>query len=111
MRVWNPYSGKCLRILKEHTGYIGALAVLPNGCLAVGSCDNTIRAWPMPASQMATKGQREAQLMRALNDYVSSHPNIHPFAFALTMKCKLAADYVHKQLMIKMLLPDTVSGE
>lgn len=43
--MWDPSSGRSLRTLTGHTNYVRALAVLPNGWLASGSSDNTVRVW------------------------------------------------------------------
>ena len=45
MRVWEVESGRLVRTLAGHTGYVRALAGLPGGLLASGSCDNTVAVW------------------------------------------------------------------
>ncbi len=50
----------------------------------------------MPASQLAAKGRREVQLMRAVKRYVSRHTNADPVGVAAQKKYHLAADYLRQ---------------
>jgi WD40 repeat protein len=45
IRLWDPASGACERVIEGHQGPVWALAVLGDGRLASGSGDNTIRLW------------------------------------------------------------------
>jgi WD40 repeat protein len=46
IRIWDPETGQCLKVLNGHTGYISRLALSPDGRLVVsGSDDRTIRVW------------------------------------------------------------------
>jgi WD40 repeat protein len=40
-----PSTGVCEAVLEGHTSYVSALAVLPDGRLASGSADTTVRVW------------------------------------------------------------------
>jgi WD40 repeat protein len=45
IRLWDMKSGAETVLLQGHTNGVNALALLPDGCLASGSYDNTIRLW------------------------------------------------------------------
>ena len=46
VRVWDPATGVCLRILEGHTGVVLGVAFSPGGTLlASGSDDNMVRVW------------------------------------------------------------------
>jgi len=100
IRIWDVSTRKCVRILKKgilkagHTNVINALVVLVSGRLASGSEDKTIRLWDMPASQLPAKGQRSAQLIRALKSFATTHPNADPFAVALQANIPSVTNYL-----------------
>ena len=45
IRIWDPVSSVCERTLTGHVGAVRALAFLPDGRLASGSEDKTIKIW------------------------------------------------------------------
>ncbi|MFN9386747.1 MAG: hypothetical protein ACK6BU_07315, partial [Cyanobacteriota bacterium] len=45
IKLWDPASGLLQATLEGHSGWVYALAVLPDGRLASGSRDNTIKLW------------------------------------------------------------------
>ena len=50
VRVWDPVTGACVRVLSDHKGYVNSVVVLPKTdptsvWLASGSKDTTIRIW------------------------------------------------------------------
>jgi len=47
IRLWDPATGACERVLEGHQGPVSSLAVLGDGRLASGSWDNTIRLWDL----------------------------------------------------------------
>ena len=103
IRVWNISTHKCVRILRGHTNGVYALSVLPSGRLASASLDATIRIWDMPASQLAAKGQRAAQLVRSLKRYVITHTNADPIATAFEAKLPLTANYLRRHGFVEQV--------
>ena len=52
IRLWEPATGRELKVLRGHTGPIRALAFSPHRpLLASGSADTTIRIWDLPSSK------------------------------------------------------------
>ncbi|RME76566.1 MAG: hypothetical protein D6784_05530, partial [Chloroflexi bacterium] len=50
--VWDAQSGRPLRALEGHTGWVRAVAVSPDGRWIVsGSSDRTLRAWDLESGQ------------------------------------------------------------
>ncbi|OGT08747.1 MAG: hypothetical protein A2X78_02440 [Gammaproteobacteria bacterium GWE2_37_16] len=49
--IWDPKSGKHLQTLNGHTNLIRHLTLLPNGLLASGSDDGTVRVWDMQSGR------------------------------------------------------------
>jgi WD40 repeat protein len=47
IKIWDPSSGKCLKVLTGHRGSINALAMLSETELVSGSSDNTIKIWDL----------------------------------------------------------------
>ena len=45
IRLWDPGTGECKKVLEGHTGSVSSLAVLGDGQLASGSEDKNIRLW------------------------------------------------------------------
>jgi WD40 repeat protein len=43
LKIWNPYNGKLLYILTDHTDMVYELLILLNGNLASSSWGNTVR--------------------------------------------------------------------
>jgi WD40 repeat protein len=43
--IHNPETGDCEGIFKGHTDRVSCIAVLPDGRIVTGSCDNTLRLW------------------------------------------------------------------
>ena len=73
LRVWDVESGRCVRILEGHSSDIRAVAIAPDGRLAVSggwdlveSKDNTLRVWDVERGQCLHElpGHREG--IRAL---------------------------------------------
>src|SRR5262249_29431862 len=58
-RLWDPGMGR--EVLRgEHDGVPGALAFAPDGTLASGSLDATVRLWRLPAEAPANSGKGPA---------------------------------------------------
>jgi len=52
IRLWEPATGRELKVLRGHTGAVRALAFSPHRpLLASGSADTTIRIWDLPSSK------------------------------------------------------------
>ncbi len=53
IKVWQVASGKLLRTLKGHSGYVSSVAFSPDGRhLASGSWDNTIKVWQVASGEL-----------------------------------------------------------
>ena len=50
--IWNAQTGECLKVLRDHTGWIRSVAFSPRGDLfASGSGDETIKIWDLKTGQ------------------------------------------------------------
>ena len=49
IKIWDTDTGSLIKTLTGHTDRVFSLAVLPNGFLASGSHDNTIKIWNIHA--------------------------------------------------------------
>ena len=46
LKLWNLYTGKCIRTLNGHTGFVYRACISPDGKLAIsGSADDSIKLW------------------------------------------------------------------
>lgn len=45
IRLWNIDTGKCIKVLKGHTGAINCLAKINASQFVTGACDGTVRLW------------------------------------------------------------------
>jgi len=53
VRLYNVESGKETAVLKGHTSRVWGLAISPDGVLATGSADNTVRLWKVGAPRFS----------------------------------------------------------
>jgi WD40 repeat protein len=47
LRVWDPASGACLRVLEGHKRSVNSVCALGNGRIASSSSDGTVRVWDL----------------------------------------------------------------
>ncbi len=64
--LFGPLTGKQLKVLKGHTVGVYSLVVLPNGTIASGSRDNTIRIWDINTGEELKKLEGHTGSVRSL---------------------------------------------
>lgn len=59
VRVWDPYAGTALVVLRGHTGPVDGLAFSPDGSrLASSSDDGTVRVWALEVDELVEVAER-----------------------------------------------------
>ena len=53
LRVWDPATGVCIRVLSGHTDTVNSLCALPGYRVASGGGDRSVRVWAVPADAAA----------------------------------------------------------
>jgi WD40 repeat protein len=96
IKIWNINSGKCIRTLEGHAGFIRSVIMLPNGNIATCSLGGEIRLWnPDEGYQcfqtICVKGHTRFNKLIALsnNNLVSSsYYKDHPYIIILDYNTK-----------------------
>jgi WD40 repeat protein len=65
VRVWDPNTGECLRVLEGHADRVNCVTALGDGRLASASGDKTVRVWTIPtAAHFGGRNYKKRQTRR-----------------------------------------------
>jgi WD40 repeat protein len=67
VKVWEAESGRLLRSLEGHTGWVNAVAVSPDGRFIVsGSDDRTVKVWELESGRLLRSLEGHTDRVRAV---------------------------------------------
>ena len=93
LQIWDVTTGECLKTLAGHTDWVKTLCILPNGLLASGSDDKTIKVTMVCGRGEAGGGNSSSvglEQVRMCQNFGGTHPccvmycenrGIHRFRF------------------------------
>jgi len=67
IKIWNPHTGEWPRTFSEELGYVGSVAISPDGnTLASGSTENIIKIWNLHTGQLLHQLTGHSDTVRSL---------------------------------------------
>ena len=75
LKIWDIASGSCVQTITGHSGEVWSVVELPDGGLATGSSDDTIKIWPKGYNNAdGTSALPSSPLVRSLPPFLYPCP-------------------------------------